>query len=134
MKIDNVPQDDNKTYGGYKRILYAVDDNSCYEKVESSGWETEEFATLMAVDDFREQALAAHERCKQGVDSPLAYHMYNNRLDILSLAQASGFFQWTIRRHLRPQVFNALSKKTLTRYSEIFDIDVNALMTLPKEP
>ncbi len=134
MKIDNVPQDDNKTYGGYKRIIYAVDDDSCYEKVESSGWEAEEFATLMAVDDFREQTLAAFERCRQGVSSPLEYHMYNNRLDLLSLSQASGFFQWTIRRHLRPKVFKKLSRKTLSRYQHIFDIDFQSLTTIPKEP
>ena len=134
MKKEHVPQDNNITYGGHKRILYAVDDNSRYEKIESSGWEAEEFVTLMAVEDFREQTRAAHDRCQQGVSSTLEYHMYNNRLDVLSLSQATGLFQWRIRRHLKPKVFAKLADKYLSRYAAIFDIDIDTLITLPKEP
>lgn len=134
MKKDDVPQDKSQTYGGYTRVIYATNADDNYEKVASSGWETEEFVTLMAVDDLREHTLEAYERCQKGVSSPLEYHMYNCRLDLLALSQASGFFQWQIRRHLKPSVFKRLSDKKLARYQDIFDIERDLLTCVPTEP
>lgn len=134
MKKDDVPQDKSQTYGGHKRVIYATNTDNNYEKVPSSGWETEEFVTLMAVDELREQTLEAHERCRQGISSPLDYHMHNCRLDLLSLSQASGFFQWQIRRHLKPSIFKNLSTKKLARYQDIFNIEHDTLTSLPTEP
>ena len=42
MKISEVPQDDIKTLNGVKKALYAVDDQGCYAKTTTGGWEAEE--------------------------------------------------------------------------------------------
>ena len=133
MKKSNVPQDNNCTYGGHKKVIYAVNDSGDYEKVGSSGWEMEELATMMAVNELNDQAATAYQKVEQGLSSPLEYYMYVKRLDILGLAQVSGFFQWQVKRHLKPEVFFKLSKKKLNRYQEVLGLTELELTSLPKK-
>ncbi len=132
MKKDDVPQDNNRTYGGHKKVIYATNRSGKYEKIDSTGWETEEFVTLMAVNELKEQALAAHQRVQQGLSSPLEYHMYDKRLDVLGLAQASSFFQWQIRRHIRPVIFSRLSNKTVARYLDVLGLTDAEFKSIPE--
>ena len=131
MKKSEVPQDNSKTYGGHTRVLYAKNDDGHYESVESSGWESEEYATMMAVEELNQLTAEAKRRVQAGESSPLEYHMYNKRLDVVSLSQATGFFQWRIKRHLQPQKFNKLSAKTLSLYADIMGISIDDLKTCP---
>ncbi len=124
MKKDEVPQDNNRTYGGHTKVIYAVNHDGDYEQVSSSGWETEQCATLMAVDALVEQTRIAHNMVSAGEASTLMYHMYAQRLDILGLAQATGFFQWRIKRHLRTEIFAKLSEKKRMRYADVLGISV----------
>jgi hypothetical protein len=130
MKAEQVPQDDSSTYDGHKKLVYAVDKDGHYKDVKSSGWDVESFATQMAVDDLAQQASDALRDAKAGKVSPLAYHMLKLRFDMTSLAQASGFFQWQIRRHLRPEIFNSLSARKLKIYCDIFDMSAEQLKSL----
>ncbi len=132
MKKSDVPQDNSKTYGGHTRILYAKNDSGGYETVESSGWESEEFATMMAVAELNQLTESAKQRVLRGQSSPLEYHMYSKRLDLTSLSQATGYFQWRIKRHLRPNIFNRLSDKKLAPYAEVMGISVDQLKSVPK--
>lgn len=134
MKKDDVPQDNNRTYGGHKKVIYATGGDGEYEKISSSGWEAEELVTLMAVDALNQQCVDAFTRAKQGISSSLEYHMYAKRLDVLSMAQATGFFQWQIKRHLKPSTFNRLSTKKISRYCDVLGIDEATLKALPNEP
>lgn len=134
MNKDEVPQDNSRTYGGHKKIIYATDRDGEYEKIGSSGWEAEELATTMAVDTLQQQARDAFERAKAGKTAPLEYHMFSKRLDVLSLSQATGFFQWQIRRHFNPEKFNRLSPKKIARYCEVLGLDPTTLKTLPPSP
>lgn len=134
MKKDDVPQDNNRTYGGHKKVIYATGGDGEYEKISSSGWEAEELVTLMAVDALNQQSIKAFENGKQGISSPLEYHMYAKRLDVLSMAQATGFFQWQIKRHLKPKIFNRLSTKKIEQYCNVLGISARELKTLPDEP
>lgn len=133
MKKEDVPQDNNRTYGGHKKVIYAVNHSGTYEKIRSSGWEAEEFATLMAVDELNELALEAYHQVQKGVRSPLAYHMYAKRLDVLGLAQATGFFQWQIKRHLKPSVFSKLAAKKKARYLEVLGLTEAELNSIPED-
>ena len=45
MRKDGVPQDATPTYGGGRKLLYAVDERGNYGGVQSTGWETEGDAT-----------------------------------------------------------------------------------------
>jgi hypothetical protein len=132
MKTKQVPQDNSPSYSGHKKLLYAVNDNGHYSGVQSSGWEVENFATQMAVDELNEQMFSAINDYHDGKASALAYHMCKHRFDITALSQSTGFFQWQIRRHLSPKIFSRLSQKKLKTYSEVFSIPIEQLTIVPE--
>lgn len=134
MKADKVPQDDSPTYSGHKKLMYAVKRDGHYQGVQSSGWEVESYATQMAVEDLSQQAIDAFNDAQQNKCSTLAYYMFKNRLDITALAQASGFFQWQIRRHLKPGGLAKLSAKKQQKYCDVFAISREQLNQLPEQP
>jgi len=133
VKKNDVPQDNSKTYQGQNKLVYAVDDSGHYQGVKSSGWEVESFATQLAVDDLNEQTNEALQQAHKGEVSPLAYHMLARRFDVPTLAGASGFYQWQIKRHLRPSIFIKLSDKKINRYCDALKISREALFTLPSQ-
>lgn len=131
MKENRVPQDTSKTYGGNKKLLYATDNDGHYTQVNSSGWEIESYATEVAVDEYERLAKEAWESGQSGNTSPLSYHMYKNRMDVLLLSQVTGLAQWRIKRHFKPKVFSKLPEKLLSRYSEAMGVTTEALKKLP---
>lgn len=132
MEINRVPQDESTIYNGQKRAVYATGKDGEYNVVASSGWDAEEEATQQAVAELVRLSHEAYEACERGEVSPLVYHMYAKRLDLLSLSQATGLFQWRIKRHFKPGVFAKLTDKMLTRYSEVMGITNAELKQLPK--
>jgi len=50
-------------------------------------------------------------------------------MDIGILSAYTGFWKWTIKRHLKPSVFVKLDNKVLLKYALIFEIDVEDLKT-----
>lgn len=133
MKKKQVPQDNSDVYQGQKKLLYAVNDEGHYQGVQSSGWEVETFATKLAVEALEQQAQQALKDANAGKVSPLMYHMLSARHDVLSLAQATGFFQWQVKRHLTPKVFNKLNRRKLLQYADVLSITVEQLQELPHE-
>lgn len=135
MKKNDVPQDsDNSTYGGVRKLIYATNDNGEYEGVKSSGWSVEADATRTALELINQQCQQAWLNASTNTTAPLEYYMYYRRMDVALLAQTSGFFQWRIRRHFRPEIFAKLSTKVLDRYSEALEIDIEQLKQLPEQP
>ena len=61
----------------------------------------------------------AHARAKRGEASPLEYHMYKQRMDVLVLSQSTGYFQWRVRRHLKPSAFEKLPADIRQRYADV---------------
>ena len=133
MKADEVPQDDNSIYRGQKRAVYATQKDGEYDVVPSSGWDVEEEATQQAVAELERLANEAYADCEAGEASPLVYHMYSKRLDLLSLSQATGLFQWRIKRHFRPAVFKKLSEKILERYADVMGLSIQEIKQLPQK-
>ena len=131
MKKEQVPQDNSRTYAGHKKVIYATNTHGGYEKVESNGWEPEELATILAVDELERLTADARQRVRQGLCSPLAFYMYHCRYDLSSLAQTTGFYKWQIKRHLRLEIFSQLPKNKLDRYANAFGITVEKLKQLP---
>ncbi|WP_152207152.1 hypothetical protein [Marinobacter changyiensis] len=133
MRDRDVPQDRARSLGGQRKRLYARDESGRYTTVLSSGWEAEEVVLGQAVDEFRRQAAEARQRVKQGLSSPLEYHMYARRMDLTVLAQASGLFRWQVRRHLKPSVFRRLPTTKLTRYQQALQLGHDELTCLPPD-
>ena len=134
MKQDEVPQQDAKAFLGRRKALYATDERGNYGIVASSGWEAEEIALDQAIAECVREATDAWARAKAGLASPLAYHMWHCRMDVVILAQSTGFFQWRVRRHLNPGPFARLSRKAKQRYADALGCSVEQLGTLPDAP
>lgn len=135
MKTDEVPQDGEKsTYGGGRKLLYAVDQQGDLVGVQSAGWDVESEATQSALQLIKQQCDDAWRRASAGETSPLEYYMYYRRMDLLLLAQTSGFFRWRIRRHFNPRRYRQLSPRILSRYAEALELSVDTLQSLPEHP
>ena len=127
MDINDIPQDNSKIFRGQKKVIYATR-NGNYESGTTSGWDDEEFATQQAVEELNQQTEQALQAVKNGEKSPLYYLMYKYRFDEQSLAQATGFWQWQIRRHCKPEVWAKLSQKKLEKYAWVFGVDIKDLI------
>ena len=123
MEINDIPQDNSKIFRGQRKVVYATKDGN-YQTATSNGWETEEFATEQAVEELNQLTAEALGAVKRGEKSPLFYYMYRYRFDLPSLAQATGFWQWQIKRHFKPSVFAKLSDKVLETYAEAFGVAI----------
>jgi hypothetical protein len=131
MDVEDVPQEGNRTMGGHLRAMYARDADGRMVMVQSRGGEVDETVTLQALDLIREMTEAARARVQAGETSPLEYWMYAQRLDLPQLAQVSGYWQWRIRRHFKPQHFARLSPAILQRYADVMGITIEQLKQLP---
>ena len=131
MDVNEVPQEGNRTMGGHRRAMYARDADGRIVIVASAGGEVDETVTLQALERIREMTEEARARVQAGISSPLEYWMYAQRLDLPQLSQVTGFWQWRIRRHFKPQRFAKLSNDILQRYADVMGISVEQLMKLP---
>lgn len=127
MLDSEVPQEGNSTLGGHRKAMYARGTDGKLHIVQSAGWEVEEIVTKQAVDDLLRLTEEARQRVLAGLTSPLEYHMYRVRMDVPLLAQASGIWQWRIRRHFRPAIFAGLSASLLASYADAMGMTVEQL-------
>lgn len=127
MLDSEVPQEGNSTLGGHRKAIYARGTDGKLHIVQSAGWEVEEIVTKQAVDDLLRLTENARQRVLAGQTSPLEYHMYRVRMDVPLLSQASGIWQWRIRRHFRPAVFAGLSASLLATYADAMGMAVEQL-------
>jgi hypothetical protein len=131
MDLDSVPQEGNATLGGHRKAVYARDANGRMVIAPSKGWEAEEIVTSNAVESLQAQAADARQRVQAGQASTLEFWMYERRMDIPLLSQTSGYWQWRVKRHLRPEIFSALPNDKLQRYADALGITLVELRTLP---
>lgn len=133
MKLDEVPQDNNAMYRGGRKALYACGNEGEYAIIQSSGWSVEEVATLQAVDEFRRLEHEAYELFLNRLSSALEVWMYRRRMSLVTLSQCTGFWQWQVKRHLKPAIFTSLSPKKIELYCAALDVTPEELHH-PKEP
>ena len=113
--------------GVVKQLFYAVDDTGKYTQVPSVGWEPENVAMAQAWEEVNERVENARQRVLAGQLSPVGYYMEKQLMNIALLARYVGRFQWQVKRHLKPAVFNRLSDRMLHRYAAAFKITVQEL-------
>jgi len=133
MDINSGPQDNSTTYAKMQKALYATDENGKLKTVSSTGWEVEELVTTQALDDIEQSIKDAYELVKSGKYSPLYYHMYASRMDLVVLSQSTGFFQWTIKRDFKPEVFSKIKQKRLLEYCDVLGVSIEDIKVLPKD-
>lgn len=131
MKKKEVPQDkSNLESANFRELCYAVDDNGEYVTERSTGWEPKTVALSNAIEEINFRIEDAKKRVVDGKTSPIEYYMELHKMDVGILASYVDFWQWKVKRHFKPNVFNKLSEKTLNKYAEVFDISVEKLKNL----
>ena len=130
MRADEVPGRSAPLYEGQHKAAYVLGADGRYTIVPNGGTEAEVTVTEEAVAWFDRQTAAALDRARRGVSSPLEYHMWRQRMDEPTLAQAAGLWRWRVRRHLRPAAFARLPDRLLARYADALGLTVAQLRTL----
>jgi hypothetical protein len=134
MRIDDVPQDkgmiDNDNL---REICYAVDTEGRYVLAPSVGWEPKNIANSQAWELIRESVSDIRSKVKAGKLSPLAYHMARNQMNVGLLAKYVRYSRLRVWSHLKPAGFRRLTPDILSRYAEIFDMEVDALQQVPDD-
>lgn len=130
MRIEDVPQDKKEFRDGDKapkKVMYVTQGDGSYTQTESLGWEAENLVLEQAWEDIDERLAQEKQKVVQGLISPISYFMIKNRMDLPILASYVGKWQWQIKRHMKPSVFNSLSQKTIDKYKEVFNITEDEL-------
>jgi hypothetical protein len=133
MRKDEVPQENNSTLSGGRKAVYAIGEDGHYGIVASTGSKVEETVTTQAINELLRQRDECRLRVEAGLASPLEYHMYDRRMDLVTLAQSVGMFAWRVRHHLKPRVFPRLRHKLLQRYAEALGLPLETLCSLPPQ-
>ena len=124
MKKEDVPQDVSALGKITKEVCYATDSEGKYTTQLSKGWDIKITALDKAWEDIDTRIANARQKVLNGEASPLLFFMEHGIMDLSLLADYTGFWQWQIKRHLKPDVFNKLSDKKLQRYAEVFNVSV----------
>lgn len=133
MKKDDIPQQPHDMYQGETKGIYAVNEDGKLEMSQTSGWDVESTVLEDAVNEINRLADEALKRVRSGETSPLEYHMYAQRMDVLMLAQAVGRFQWQVKRHFTVKNFQKLKPEQLDLYARVLGISVDELRAVPDE-
>ena len=127
MKKEDLPQDESALTNITRELMYVKDKEGKYTTDLSTGWEVKKSALDNAWDDIKERAEDARLAVKNGEKSPIFYFMELKIMDLTILTGYTGFWRFTIKRHMKPAIFKALSEKKLTIYAKAFEISLDEL-------
>lgn len=130
MKKEEIPQDDGALNKLTKEVVYAVDASGNYTTELSTGWDIKTTALNAAWDDIAQRIENARQRVLNNEASPLLYFIELRLMDTGLVAAYTGFWKWTVKRHLNPLVFKKLSEKKLQQYADAFNVSVEELKTM----
>jgi hypothetical protein len=127
MKKEDTPQDPSALVGVTRDVCYVKDENGKYTTDLSIGWDIKKQALDNAWQDIHDRIAEAALLVKTEKKSPIYYFMELRLMDLSVLSGYTGFWQFTIKRHFKPNIFKTLNDKVLLRYSQAFDISVDEL-------
>ena len=130
MKKEEIPQDDGALNKLTREVVYAVDSSGNYSTELSTGWEVKSKALDLAWEDIAKRIETARQKVLNKEASPILFFLEFRLMDIGILAAYTGFWKWTIKRHLNPAAFNKLSEKKLQQYADAFNVSVAELKTM----
>lgn len=133
MKKAEIPQDHSALSGYAKELCYAVDETGRYATGLSEGWEIKANALDLAWDDIRKRVNDAAAKVKAGEASPILFFMELKLMDPAIVSAYTGFWKWTVKRHLKPEVFKKLSEKQLKKYASLFEVSLEELKTMKQD-
>lgn len=127
MKKEDLPQDKSALEAMTRELCYVKNEDGKYTTGLSTGWEVKKEALDNAWDDIKERVEEARLAVKNGEKSPIAYFMELRLMDLIILKGYTGFWGFSIKRHLKPGVFKRLSDKKLATYAKAFEISLEEL-------
>ncbi len=130
MKKNELPQDPSVLDKFTKDMVYLVDDGGNYTTGLSRGWEIKATALNVAWDDIEQRIAEAKQKVLDGQASPVLFFMELRLMDPGIVAAYTGFWQWQVKRHIKPDVFKKLSDKKLMKYAEVFEVSIEDLKNL----
>jgi len=130
MKKEEIPQDDGALNKLTKEVVYAVDGSGKYSSELSTGWDVKTKALDLAWEDIEKRIEAARQKVLNNEASPILYFLELRLMDMGILSAYTGFWKWTIKKHLKPSAFNNLSEKKLQQYADAFNVTVDELKTM----
>ena len=130
MKNTDIPQDPSPLDNFTKEVCYAVDDSGKYVTGLSRGWQVKADALGISWEEAQERVEAAKAQISMDKASPILYFMELNLMDLSIVAAYTGFWKWTVKRHLKPSVFRKLSESKIAKYAEVFEVTVNDIKNL----
>ncbi len=128
MKKDNLPQDHSALENFTREVCYVKDKGSKYEQSLSTGWEVKAEALNEAWKEINRRIEDARKAVESGEKSPVLFFMELNLMDFPTLCGYTGFWKFTIKRHMKPRVFKKLSEKKLGIYAKAFKISIEELI------
>jgi hypothetical protein len=130
MKKEEIPQDDGALNKLTKEVVYAVDGSGKYSKELSTGWDVKTKALDLAWEDIEKRIEAARQKVLNNEASPVLYFLELRLMDMGILSAYTGFWKWTIKKHLKPAAFKNLSQQKLQQYADAFNVTVEELKTM----
>lgn len=130
MKKEEIPQDDGALNKLTKEVVYAVDGSGKYSSELSTGWDVKTKALDLAWEDIEKRIEAARQKVLNDEASPVLYFLELRLMDLSILSSYTGFWKWTIKRHLKPSVFKNLPEQKLQKYADAFNVSVEELKTM----
>ncbi len=128
MEKENIPQDKSALENFTRELYYVKNNNGKYKTGLSIGWDIKKDALNNAWDEVNRRIEEARNAVKEGRKSPVYFFMELNLMNISILAGYTGFWKLSVKRHLKPGVFNKLSDKKLNIYARAFDISIDELI------
>lgn len=126
MKKIEVPQEKNSTLDGQRKVMYGLTESGEFQRINYAS-NVEEFATITAVEEYKELEKECLEEIKNNISSPIKYFMYKNRMDLPTLSNAVSMFSFRVKRHLKMKHFRNLNDKILQKYAIAFSINIEEL-------
>jgi hypothetical protein len=131
MQKADVPQEEKDTSNNsFVQIIYSVDDNGNYISSRSTGFEPENIAHELAIEEARRRIENVKKEVLEGKVSPLAYYLERELMTPFRLSGEVGISTWRIKRHLKPKVFSKMSDLNLNRYAKFFNVSVSDFVNL----
>jgi len=130
MKKEEIPQDDGALNKLTKELVYAVDGSGKYSKELSTGWDVKTKALDLAWEDIEKRIETARRKVLNNEASPILYFLELRLMDLGILSAYTGFWKWTIKKHMKPAGFKKLSDQKLQQYADAFNVSVEELKTM----
>ena len=124
MKKKDLPQDKSALKKFTREVCYVKDENGKYVTSLSTGWETKVAALNNQWDEIERRTEEARQKILNGKASPILYFLELKLMDIQVLSSYTGFSKWSIKRHMKPNVFKKINDKKLQIYANTFEISL----------